>query len=92
MYWDGADWWAWIPMSLVMLAFWGLIAWSVYQLVRGWRPDGRQQQSPREILDERLARGEIDSTEYRERLAALDGERDDLPASPATRSESYPSI
>lgn len=57
-----------------MVLFWGAIiaapALLVWLAVRG---GGRgRQQSAREILEERYARGEIDSEEYEERKRNLD--------------------
>ena len=76
-YHDGVGWGGWIMMTLAMVAFWGVVVFIVVALFRGTsnrgqsdRPDGRQQ-SPREILDERFARGEIDEDEYHARQAAL---------------------
>jgi putative membrane protein len=66
-------WWGWLMMSLGMVVFWGLLAWGALLLLRGrdqTAPADRRP-GPKEILDERLARGEIDAVEYRERLAAL---------------------
>ncbi len=81
MWYGGNDvhWWAWLLGSLMMVAFWGLIIWAVWYLVAslGRRPERegpRSGQDPRRILDERLARGEIDSEEYR-RLRDLLGEK-----------------
>ena len=65
--------WAWLLMTLGMLSFWALVAVLVVALFR--RPGGRdQQQRPdaEEILAERLARGEIDADEYRQRLQMID--------------------
>lgn len=72
MYWydgHGAGW-AWGQAGLMWLAvivFWALLIWAVYALVTGVIRRGREQergeQQPggaRRILDERLARGEID--------------------------------
>lgn len=58
--------WGWLWMSLVMIAFWGLVAWVVVTLVR---QSGRQPRDPdaQSLLDERLARGEIDEEDYRRR-------------------------
>jgi putative membrane protein len=74
MYWNDAQWWAWVPMSIVMLGFWGLVAWAVVRLATGTQRE-HQSRSPDalEILDARLARGEIDPPEYRERRAMLEG-------------------
>jgi len=74
MYWDGAHWWAWLPMSLFMIAIWGLLIWAVVRLLGEWRPGRPHRSTPLEILDERLARGEIDIDEYRERRASLERE------------------
>ncbi|TGY88632.1 SHOCT domain-containing protein [Marinicauda algicola] len=57
-----------------MILFWGVIiaapALLVWLAVRGSRR-GRQQ-SAREILEERYARGEIDADEFEERKRNLD--------------------
>jgi putative membrane protein len=72
VYWSDAQWWAWIPMSIVMLGLWGLIAWAVVRLVTGYLGEGRRKSpDPIAVLDARLARGEIDLPEYHERRAAL---------------------
>jgi putative membrane protein len=60
-------------MWVGMVAFWGLLIWAIYALVTGATrrpsPDSRSEDSrggdARRILDERLARGEIDADEYR---------------------------
>jgi hypothetical protein len=57
MYWHDASWWAWIPMSLGMIAVWGLLIWGAIQLFGGQRRSDRRPQTAAEILDERLARG-----------------------------------
>jgi putative membrane protein len=77
MYWDGADWWAWIPMSLFMIAFWGLLIWGVVHLVAKRQPEEPRPRTALQILDERLARGEIEIDEYRERRASLEGRTSD---------------
>ena len=66
MYWNDASWWAWIPMTLGMIAVWGLLIWGAVQLVGGQRPADRRPQTAPEILDERLGRGEIGRDEYLE--------------------------
>ena len=75
-YWGGGvHWWGWLLGFVGMVAFWGLIIWAVWYFVTGLshRPDERQRPGgPRQILDERLARGEIDTEEYR-RLRQLIG-------------------
>jgi putative membrane protein len=72
---DGYDMngWGWLGMTLMVLvtvAIVGLVVWAVAR-----RPSETQGREPsaREQLDARLARGEIDTQEYRERLDALSG-------------------
>ena len=76
-YWGGGvQWWGWLIMSLTMVVFWGLVIWGIYAIVTSYRRSGGGEgaagagQGPRgdgalRILDERLARGEIDADEYR---------------------------
>lgn len=69
----GAGWW--ILMTVLMVAFWGLvifgIVWSVRSLGGGhYSAHGR---SAIEVLDHRLASGEISADEYRQRRAVLTG-------------------
>lgn len=78
MYYSGDwAWWAWIPMSVMMIAFWGAVAWAVVALVRrSGEPGGEAgppARTPEAILQDRLARGEIDVGEYEERLQAIRG-------------------
>ena len=75
MWWEnGAGWSWWLMMTIAMGGFWVLLALLVMTLVRG---DGRERRarhdalSASEVLDLRLARGEIDLEEYRRRLDAL---------------------
>lgn len=77
MYWhDDMAWWGWFMMSIGLLVFSALIAWAAALVLRGRDPAAAgQRPSPEKILDERLARGEIDPGEYRERLEALRGRR-----------------
>lgn len=82
MSWDysGWAWWQAGLMWLVMIAFLALLIWVVYALVTGVTRRGREpergEQQPggaRRILDERLARGEIDADEYQRLRELLDG-------------------
>jgi putative membrane protein len=58
-------------MMFGSLVFWALLAGlAVYLVVRLTRPSVKRTDA-RAILDERLARGEIDPEEYRSRLAVL---------------------
>ena len=66
----------WIAMGLMMLVFWGVVAFLVVYAVRslGRRtPDsGTPPSDPAlRILDERFARGEIDADEYNQRRELL---------------------
>ncbi len=81
-YWHdgGGNWW-WIPMTLMMIAFWGGLAWVIVSVVRHnsgatITPTTHQPNTPvvdpRQVLAERLARGDIDIDDYRARLDALD--------------------
>lgn len=71
--WD-AGWW--IAMVLMMMVFWGLVifgvAWLVRSLAGGQHAIHRRD--PVEVLDHRLASGEISVEEYRERRELLDRE------------------
>jgi putative membrane protein len=73
MWWaqDGWNWWAWVVMSLGMVAFWALVVWAVVSLIHSPRGSGARPNDARAILDERPARGEVDEIEYRARLDAL---------------------
>jgi putative membrane protein len=80
-YWNGGGWgwgWAgWVAMVLMMLIFWGAIAWVVVAVVRhggltsSESSRGEQPPDPLRILDERFARGEIDDDEYQRRREVL---------------------
>lgn len=78
-YWgSGAHWWAWLLGFAGMVVFWGVIIWAIWYLVTGFlrRPYGAPPQEhgdAKRILDERLARGEIDADEYHHLLAVLRG-------------------
>ena len=68
-------------MWLAMIAFWILLVWLIYALVTGAIGRGRQPgrgEEPgggdaRRILDERLARGEIDLEEYQRLRDVIEG-------------------
>jgi putative membrane protein len=86
MFWYGGGWpfWEVALMWVGMIAVWGLLIWAVFALVisitgrpgRGGPGDReRRGDDVRHILDKRLARGEIDTDEYRrlrDELAAGD--------------------
>ena len=74
--WSGGEW---LAMSLMMVAFWGLVVVGVVALVRWTRSDQPAPPpssqpvgpDPLRVLDERFARGEIDAAEYTERRDLL---------------------
>jgi putative membrane protein len=69
--WMNQMWWAmWIPSITILGA---LVALGIWAGRRSSEPRG--DSSPRRILEERFARGEIDADEFRSRLAALEGHR-----------------
>ena len=65
----GMHWWGWMLGTIGMVAFWGLLIWAVWYLLTGGnrRPDQARPPPPaaRQMLDERLVRGEIDADQYR---------------------------
>lgn len=83
MYWNDAGWWAWIPMTIGMIAVWGLLIWGAIQLVGGHRPADQRPQAALQILEERLARGEIDRDEYLELHGLLEDHSPDRDSSAA---------
>lgn len=60
----------WVLMILGGILVWGLIIWSVVAVVRG-RGDDRPGRTAREILDHRLATGELSTDEYKRLRDAL---------------------
>lgn len=80
MYWDGHDGgWA-VGMAIIMILFWGSITALVWVGVRALlnrppQPGPTDRQEPRDILAERLARGEIEPEEYQRRIELLGGKR-----------------
>ena len=69
MFWYGGQWawWQGGLMWLGMIVFWGLLIWAVYAVITNLtRKQGSNHSGDdaRRILDQRLARGEIDAEEY----------------------------
>ena len=71
----GPGWGGWVVMTLVMMAFWALVVFGAIALYRTMRRDdsgpARRDEDAQRLLDERLARGEIDSDDYRQRRELL---------------------
>ncbi len=79
----GTHWGLLIVMIIAMLAFFAILAWAVITVIRqrdGQRLGGAQSApagggpDPLRILDERLARGEIEIDEYTRRRDVLRGD------------------
>ena len=77
----GTHWGAWILVIIAMLVFWGALAWIIVTLLRQRGshsdprpvpPSGTSPDALR-ILDERMARGEIEEEEYKRRRNLIKG-------------------
>lgn len=92
-YWGGGvHWWGWLLGFLGMIAFWALAICAIWYFVTAVvrRPEPPAHHGdPKRILDERLARGEIDAEEYRRlrELMASDADHDAKPREPADSGE-----
>jgi putative membrane protein len=77
----GTHWGLWIVMIIAMLAFFALLAWAIVNIIRqrdghlggAQSPPASGSPDPLRILDERLARGEIEIDEYTRRRDLLRG-------------------
>jgi putative membrane protein len=64
MMWQTAgSWWMWLPMVLVWLGLFALIVWTLR--AQAGTGSARSGDDAREVLDRRLARGDLDVDEYR---------------------------
>jgi len=52
-----------------------VLVWAIVRAIRPGEGGAERQRDPKEILQERFARGEIDEAEYRSRLNVLDADR-----------------
>ena len=69
---DGyAAWWWMIPMMVVMLAVVGAVVYALVHATRTGKSASPKAPSPEEVLAHRLAAGEIDAAEYKERMDAM---------------------
>jgi putative membrane protein len=72
-------WGGWVAVTFAMVAFWALIAIAVVLALRSHRHGHRHATAPEpaatnvalHLLDERLARGEMDADEYSRRRQLL---------------------
>ena len=79
MIWFGSHWAFWQSglMWIAVLAFWVLVAWVGYVFITSGPPRTRSRDDgadARHILDQRLARGEIDAEEYRRLRDLIDSD------------------
>ena len=77
-YWGGGmPWWGWLLGGVGMVIFWGLVVWGIWYSVMSVTRQSDHCRQPRDakaILDERLARGEIDAAEYRRLREVIRGD------------------
>ncbi len=72
MWWDhDFGWVGWPLMTIGMLGFWILVALLLVALQWNGRSAAHEGLDAREVLERRLANGEIDVEEYRQRIDAL---------------------
>lgn len=67
--WGGG--WVWLWGTLMMVTWIAVIAGAAWLVLRSRDGGSADRGRARQILDERYARGELDSDEYRERLDHL---------------------
>ena len=60
----GNAWWMWLLMGAGAVGFWVLVAITVKALLDDRSPQAPATPDPTQLLDGRLARGEIDADEY----------------------------
>ena len=78
-------WGLWVLMIVAMIVFWGAIGWIIVTLIRHRGVPPGSQTTPSapantppssdglRILNDRLARGEIDEDEYKMRRTLIEG-------------------
>lgn len=71
----GMGWWMWLIMGLGTIGFWLLVAYLVRMIMDGGPSRAARSRAgstePLRLLDERLARGEIEPDEYQRRRDLL---------------------
>ncbi len=79
MFWYGHDmgWWGYAGMGVGMVLFWASIIVGIVALIRfttgSLQASRGDAPTAEQLLSARFAVGEIDETQYRERLAVLRG-------------------
>jgi putative membrane protein len=77
MNWDGTSggWLGWAAAMGMMVVFWGGLVWVAVVLLRSsGRGPHPEQPGALELLDQRLASGDIDEEDYRVRRQLLSGD------------------
>jgi putative membrane protein len=75
-HWGGGDGW-WVVMVVLMVVFWGAVIVAAVWAARSFLARGESKSDAIELLERRLASGEISPEEYRERRDILMGHRGD---------------
>jgi putative membrane protein len=73
-YGDHMSGWGWFGMVASAVLFWAVVITAIVLLIRylnQTRQSSPPSPTPEQLLAERFARGEIDETEYQQRLATL---------------------
>lgn len=70
-------WGWWMLGSVMMLVFWGFVAWVIASFFQSHqtRPSNTAFHSPREIADRRFAEGVIDAEEHQRIIEQLEKSR-----------------
>nr|WP_209923260.1 SHOCT domain-containing protein [Mycolicibacterium lutetiense] len=77
MIWNDHDmgWWGYAGMGIGMVLFWALLILAIVALIRlitkPLQSSTAAVPTPEQVLADRLARGEITESQYREKLAVL---------------------
>ncbi len=73
MGWSDQGWNGWmIAMMLLWPVVIGIAVWAVASLTHGGSEQSRARETPRQILDRRLASGGVDAAQYHQTRALLD--------------------
>jgi putative membrane protein len=80
----GTAWWMWLLMGAGMIGFWVVVVLTVKALLEDRRPETPATPDPTQVLEVRLARGELDADQYlRLRSLIQQGHPTDLDRRPA---------